>query len=78
MGDATDATVKKSGYSSLLEGLINFAGMFFPALLRRARLRARWAQPGDATGWAASWYFDLLRERLSAAAVVDDKTWSDL
>ncbi|HEY6457644.1 MAG TPA: hypothetical protein VIY90_20395 [Steroidobacteraceae bacterium] len=52
--------------------------MFFPALLRRARLRARWAQPGDASGWGASWYFDLLRERLSTAAVVDDKTWSDL
>jgi DNA mismatch repair ATPase MutS len=62
----------------LLDGFINFAGMFFPALKRRARLRARWAQPGDDSGWGASWYFDLLRERLSAAAVVDDKTWSDL
>jgi MutS domain V len=77
-GDATNATVKKSGYSILLDGLIAFAGTFFPALLRRERLRARWAQPGDATGWAASWFFDLLRERLSAAAVVDDKTWTDL
>jgi predicted ATPase len=74
----TDSTVKKSGYSSLLDGLIAFAGMFFPALLRRARLRARWMQPGDDNGWAASWYFDLLRERLGATAVVDDKTWSDL
>jgi hypothetical protein len=58
--------------------LIAFAGTFFPALLRRARLRARWAQPGEANAWCASWYFDLLREQLSAAAVVDDKTWTDL
>jgi MutS domain V len=77
-GDTTSSTVRKSGYSSLLDGLIAFAGTFFPALLRRARLRARWAQPGDANGWGASWYFELLRERLGAAAVVDDKTWSDL
>ena len=58
--------------------LIAFAGTFFPELLRRARLRARWAQPGEANAWCASWYFDLLREQLSAAAVVDDKTWTDL
>jgi hypothetical protein len=79
-GDATDAAAKKPGYSikRLLGGFIKFAGLFFPALLRRARLRARWAQPGDANGWGASWYFDLLREQVSAAAVVDDKTWSDL
>jgi predicted ATPase len=77
-GDTTNSTVRKSAFSSLLDGLIAFAGAFFPALLRRARLRARWVQPGDANGWGASWYFDLLRERLSAAAVVDDKTWSDL
>ena len=77
-GAATNATVRKSGYSRLRDGLIAFGGTLFPALTRRARLRACWAQPGDATGWAASWYFDLLRERLSPAAVVDDKTWSDL
>jgi predicted ATPase len=77
-GATANATVRKTGYSSLRDGLIAFAGMFFPALKRRARLRARWAQPGDANGWGASWYFELRRERLSAPAVVDDKTWSDL
>jgi predicted ATPase len=77
-GDTTNATVRKSRYSSLRERLIGFAGAFFPALLRRVRLRACWAQPGEASGWGASWYFDLLRERLSAAAAVDEKTWSDL
>jgi MutS domain V len=77
-GDTTNVTARKSGYSRLLDGLIAFAGMFFPALLRRARLRARWTQPGEENGWCAGWYFDLLRERLGAAAVVDDKTWADL
>jgi hypothetical protein len=62
----------------VFDRLIAFAGIFFPALLRRARLRARWARPGEGNAWSASWYFDLLREQLAAAAVVDDKTWADL
>jgi DNA mismatch repair ATPase MutS len=68
----------KSSYSTFLDGLHATAGMFIPALKRRARLRARWAKPGDDNAWGASWYFDLLRERLSPATVVDDKTWTDL
>ncbi|HEX3836701.1 MAG TPA: hypothetical protein VHW25_07035 [Steroidobacteraceae bacterium] len=68
----------KSIYSRLLDGLLVVAGMFVPALQRRARLRARWPKPGDDNAWSASWYFDMLRERLSPAALVDDKTWTDL
>src|ERR1700722_12177193 len=62
----------------LHEGLLMFAGMLLPGAKRLAELRARWAAPGDGTAWSASWYFDLLRKRLSPSAVVDDKTWSDL
>ncbi len=45
---------------------------------RRAALRARWGLPGDGNGNGAGWYFDLTRRQASQAAVVDDKTWSDL
>jgi hypothetical protein len=62
----------------LLNGLMAFLGNFFPGLNRRADLRARWGKPGDDNAFRASWYFDLLRKQLSRAAVVDDKTWSDL
>src|SRR6202789_4723183 len=37
-----------------------------------------WSHPGDADGWSASWYFDQILKRLNPAAVVDEKTWSDL
>jgi MutS domain V len=62
----------------LLDGLFAFAGMLIPGSKRRAALRSGWTHPGDADGWSASWYFDLLRKRLDPAAVVDEKTWSDL
>ena len=62
----------------LHEGLVAFAGMLLPGAKRLVELRARWAAPGDGTAWSASWYFDLLRKRLSPSAVVDDKTWLDL
>jgi hypothetical protein len=62
----------------LHEGLLAFAGMLLPGGKRLAQLRARWATPGDANGWSASWYFDLLRKRLNPSVMVDDKTWSDL
>lgn len=62
----------------LLNGFIGFLGTFFPALNRRAPLRAKWGRPGDGNAFGASWYFDLTRKRSSRAAVVDDKTWSDL
>ena len=41
-------------------------------------MRSAWTHPGDADGWSAGWYFDQIRKRLNPAAVVDEKTWSDL
>ncbi len=62
----------------LLKEHIAFLQTFFPWLTRRARLRAQWGSPGDGNAFRASWYFELIRKNLSRAAVVDDKTWSDL
>ena len=62
----------------LLDGLFAFAGTLLPGSKQRAALRSAWTHPGDADGWSASWYFDQIRKRLSPAAVVDEKTWSDL
>src|ERR1035438_816062 len=62
----------------LLDGLFAFAGMLLPGSKRRGALRSGWAPPRDARAGRASWYFDLLRKRLNPAAVVDEKTWSDL
>jgi hypothetical protein len=61
----------------LLDALA-FIGLQLPGLKRRAALRSAWTHPGDADGWSASWYFDQIRKRLNPAAVVDEKTWSDL
>src|ERR1700735_259433 len=61
----------------LLDGLA-FIGLRLPGSKRRAQLRAAGTHPGDADGWSASWYFDQIRKRLNPAAVVDEKTWSDL
>jgi MutS domain V len=61
-----------------VHALIAFLAIFFPALDRRAALRARWGTPGDGNAIRASWYFDLTRRQSGRAAVVDDKTWSDL
>jgi len=58
--------------------LLTLLWTLFPSLNRRIELRRRWAQPGDGDGWGASWYFDLLRDQFGPAAVVDDKSWSDL
>jgi hypothetical protein len=61
----------------LLDGLA-FIGLQLPGSKRWAALRSAWTHPGDADGWSASWYFDQIRKRLNPAAVVDEKTWSDL
>src|ERR1700727_3859181 len=61
----------------LLDGLA-FIGLRLPGSKRRTAFRAAWTHPGDADGWGASWYFDQIRKRLNPAAVVDEKTWSDL
>src|ERR1700720_844527 len=61
----------------LLDGLA-FIGLQLPRSKQRAALRSAWTHPGDADGWSASWYFDQIRNRLNPAAVVDEKTWSDL
>ena len=58
--------------------LIEIAALFFPRLKWREELRARWGRPGEDNGSRASWYFDLHRKLLEPAAVVDDKSWSDL
>ena len=58
--------------------LTDWIWTLFPGLNPRFELRAHWAKPGDADGWGASWYFDLLRQRLEPAGMVDDKTWVDL
>jgi hypothetical protein len=58
--------------------LIASLATLLPGEKRRAALRARWGLPGDGDGFGAAWYFDLTREQSSQAAVVDDKTWSDL
>jgi hypothetical protein len=55
-----------------------FAGTLFPWLKRRVQLRERWGLPGEENGFRASRYFDLTRKLSDRAAVVDDKTWSDL
>jgi hypothetical protein len=62
----------------LRSSLINIAGMFVPSLKWRHEIRARWGKPGEGNAARASWYFDLRRKQLDPAAVVDDKTWSDL
>jgi predicted ATPase len=49
-----------------------------PWVKRRAELRARWGLPGEGDAARATWYFDQVRRLLDPAAVVDDKTWSDL
>src|ERR1700721_4154230 len=61
----------------LLDGLA-FIGLRLPGTQRRAELRSAWCHPGEGDGWSASWYFDQIRKRLNPAAVVDEKTWSDL
>jgi len=58
--------------------LIGFAGTFLPSLKWRDEVRARWGKPGEDNAARAGWYFDLHRKQLDPAAVVDDKTWSDL
>ncbi len=62
----------------LRSSLINIAGTFFPSLKWRQEIRARWGKPGEDNAWGASAYFDLRRRQLDPAAVVDDKTWTDL
>jgi hypothetical protein len=62
----------------LANDLTAFAATLFPWLNRRAELRARWGLPGADNGFRASRYFDLTRKLSERAAVVDDKTWSDL
>jgi hypothetical protein len=62
----------------LLKVLFDILGVYFPALNYRAALRAQWGRPGAGNAFRASWYFDLIRKQLTRAAVVDDKTWSDL
>jgi DNA mismatch repair ATPase MutS len=62
----------------LLKELVAFLQTFLPWVTRRVRLRALWGKPGDGSAFRASWYFELLRKNLSRAAVVDDKSWSDL
>lgn len=62
----------------LASDLRGFAGMLFPRLNRRAELRARWGLPGEEVGFRASRYFEFTRKLTQRAAVVDDKTWSDL
>jgi hypothetical protein len=63
------------GFAKKLHTLLAF---FFPWLKRREALRARWGLPGEGNAAGASWYFDLTRKLAGRAAVVDDKTWSDL
>jgi predicted ATPase len=58
--------------------LIALADQLLPWRKRRAALRALWGLPGDKDGSGARWYFDLTRQQANRAAVVDDKTWSDL
>ena len=58
--------------------LISIAGAFIPSLKWRQEVRARWGRAGEGMTWGASWYFELHRKQLPPAAVVDDKTWSDL
>jgi MutS domain V len=58
--------------------LIALANRALPRGRRRAALRARWGLPGDKDSSAARWYFELTRQQAKPAAVVDDKTWSDL
>src|ERR1700749_4496650 len=60
--------------TSLVELLVGA----LPWLKRRATLRARWGMPGEGDAAGAAWYFDLTRKLAGRAAVVDDKTWSDL
>jgi hypothetical protein len=62
----------------LRSSLISIAGMFIPGLKWRREIRARWGKSGEDNAWGASRYFDLQRKQLAPAAVVDDKTWSDL
>src|SRR5277367_5799251 len=62
----------------LVKKLVGFLAFFFPWLKRREALRARWGLPGEGNAAGASWYFDLTRKLADRAAVVDDKTWSDL
>jgi hypothetical protein len=62
----------------LRSSLINIAGTFFPSLKWRQEIRSRWGKRGEGNAARASWYFDLRRKQLDPAAVVDDKTWSDL
>jgi hypothetical protein len=57
---------------------LEFIGFRLPGSKRRAALRSAWTRPGDADGWGSSWYFDQIRKRVNPAAVVDEKTWSDL
>lgn len=63
---------------SLSKSLLDLVVPFVPRLKWRRELRARWGRPGEGEGARAGWYFDLHRRQLEPAAVVDDKTWSDL
>jgi len=62
----------------LASDLMSFAGTLFPHLKRRTELRAQWGLPGDGDAARAGRYFALTRKLIEPAAVVDDKTWSDL
>jgi MutS domain V len=62
----------------LRSSLISIAAMFVPSIKWRQEIRARWGKSGKGNAARASWYFDLHRKQLDPAAVVDDKTWSDL